>query len=327
MPKMKKTWGLVLAGVLLIMGTWEGYWRMQGFRPVIEDDRKLWHLIRSRVNDSTQAVIIGASRIQLGFHPDVFAENTGIVPKILAIDGNAPFSVMKDLADDPQFKGTLFCSIHPRWIAESFPRKDRAAKWVRKYRSPTLLSRVELHLSLVLQETFVFRYPGLSLDKLKQRYEQRRWPPRPAYSILRRDRYREAHFTAENTPKIYASRVKRVREITAASTVLDSKAFIEQVKEIQSYADKIRSRGGQVIYIRMPSSGEVRTLEDRVWPRKRYWNRFVETISGTTIHFEDHASLSGFICPDGSHLSVADAKRFTAKVLAILENEKQVRFR
>jgi hypothetical protein len=45
---------------------------------------------------------------------------------------------------------------------------------------------------------------------------------------------------------------------------------------------------------------------------------FAEHTSAVTIHFEDDDFLSGFKCPDGSHLDVSDARRFTGDVLKIM---------
>ncbi len=311
---------------LVVLGIWEGFWRLRGFSPTIEDDQKLWSLVRSRVTEDTKAVFIGASRIQLGIHPDIFEEMTGYPPLVLAVDGNPPFSVLSHLAADPSFKGTLFCSVPPVFMATKPPERDRAEKWARKYRPQTFFSRLEVHLSLLIQRTFVFRFPGLSLPRLKERWADREWP-RPPFSVMRADRYRAALFTDENAPRILASRIRRDRQISREFEPLSPEAFKRRIVSINADVEKIQARGGRVVFIRMPSSGEIRAIESKTWPREIYWDVFAANSSAMTIHFEDHASLASIdCCPDGSHMDVKDAKVFTRKLMDILIDAKNISF-
>jgi len=313
---LKRTWLLALLMVFILLGSWDMFWRSQGFLPSVEDDMNIWHLQRSKISKNTRIVFVGASRIQLGLHPDVFAEQLGTIPVNLSIDGNPPFPVLEDLANDQQFSGIVFCSILPRWLAEKTPDKNRASKWVRKYYKRTVLSKIEALLSILLQKTFVFRYPGLSLEKLKKQIEKGEWPS-PSYSPMRPDRFREAKFTAENTPGILASRIKREKKISQQSVIISAHGFNKRIQSIKEDVRKIKQRGGAVIFIRMPSSGRIREIETTVWPRKSYWDVFADHISEQAIHFEDFKELKDFYCPDGSHLDQANAKKFTRQLLKI----------
>jgi hypothetical protein len=61
----------------------------------------------------------------------------------------------------------------------------------------------------------------------------------------------------------------------------------------------------------MPSSGMVREIEERRFPRPLYWDVLVNEIGGTAIRTNGHPAFDGFICPDGSHLDYRDRARFT----------------
>lgn len=305
---------LIVVGVL---GAWEGFWRTQGFRPSMEDDMGLWHLARSRVSAQTQIVFIGSSRIQLGLHPDVFIRETGMVPVNLSIDGNPPYPVLEDLAHDPDFSGLVICSILPRWLAEKIYTDSRASKWVRKYYSRTPLSGIDARLSLWVQSTFVFRYPGLSPEKLAKQVQKREWP-RPSYAPMRADRFRKARFTPEDTPRMLASRIKLERGAIENTKQISSREFQERLTSLNAHVRRIRQRGGDVVFMRMPSSGEIRDLEDAAWPRERYWDVLAGSVSATTIHFEDFDGLRDFRCPDGSHLDEDQAREFTLQLLKLL---------
>ena len=48
---------------------------------------------------------------------------------------------------------------------------------------------------------------------------------------------------------------------------------------------------------------------------------FVQRTGATGIHFEDHPQLQGYALPEWSHLSAADAKRFTTALVPMVERE------
>lgn len=312
-----KTWGLALMIAAIVLGAWEGFWRTQGFLPSVEDDMPLWHLARSKVTKHTQVVFVGSSRIQLGLHPDVFFEEWEVTPVNLSIDGNPPYPVLTDLARDPNFSGLVICSILPRWLAEKTDEDNRASKWVRKYDTRTPLSGLDTWLSLLVQRTFVFRYPGLSPEKLEKQF-QKGDRPRPPYAPMRPDRFREARFTPEDIPRMRASRIKLERAAMEDAEQISPGEFQERLTALNADVRKIRQRGGDVVFIRMPSSGAIRDLEASVWPREAWWDVLAGTVSAKTIHFEDFEGLRHFQCPDGSHLDVDQAREFTLQLLKLL---------
>ncbi len=315
--RMGKTWVVAIVIVCLALGVWELFWRFQGFLPSVEDDMNIWQLQRSKVSAEIPLIIMGSSRAQLGLHPDVIMARLDVEPVNLSVDGNPPFSVLKDVAENTEFKGIVICSVLPRWLAEKSLQKDRAAKWVKKYKKRTLLSRVDTRISMGIQMAFVFRYPGLSPEKLIKQIRKGKWPA-PPYAPMRADRYREAEFNEENTSKILESRVRREKEIAKASVIVSKKEYEKRIKSIQLDVKKIKARGGNVLFVRMPSSGKVRQVESITWPRALFWDRFADQIDAPAIHFEDFSEVSGFLCPDGSHLDGKDAKVFTGKLLDLI---------
>jgi hypothetical protein len=97
-----KTWTAAALAVLLVLGAWEGFWRYRGFSPSLQDDWPVWATVRRDVTarDDENFVVVGSSRIQVGFHPNVYQQATGRRAFILAIDGSSPIPVLADLAAD-----------------------------------------------------------------------------------------------------------------------------------------------------------------------------------------------------------------------------------
>ena len=81
---------------------------------------------------------------------------------------------------------------------------------------------------------------------------------------------------------------------------------------------RIEARGGQVVFVRMPTSDEHWELDERYYPRAQYWDRLGSITGVATVHFADDPRTSAFSCPDTSHLDYRDAPRFTEGLLEVL---------
>ena len=81
---------------------------------------------------------------------------------------------------------------------------------------------------------------------------------------------------------------------------------------------KIQSRGGKVIFVRCPSTEDLRELETQRQPREKYWDRLLAETGAPGIHFEDHEELSNFWCPEWSHLTRSDAVTFTRALYPLI---------
>jgi hypothetical protein len=73
-----KPWGLVwavaLALAIAMIGGMELFWRARGATPSVNDDAALWAYHRRRLDSGNPktVVLLGASRMQLGFSTDTF---------------------------------------------------------------------------------------------------------------------------------------------------------------------------------------------------------------------------------------------------------------
>src|SRR4029077_14453846 len=79
--------------------------------------------------------------------------------------------------------------------------------------------------------------------------------------------------------------------------------------------DKLRARGGKVVLIRFPVTGELKKLEDQQTPRAQTWDPLVKATGVPGIYFEDYPDLSSFDCPEWSHLSAGDSVEFTRRLV------------
>jgi len=91
-------------------------------------------------------------------------------------------------------------------------------------------------------------------------------------------------------------------------------------------AAKFQARGGNLILLRCPSSGDLRAAEKRLFPRSEYWDELVVQSKAKGYHFEDYDQLNQFECPEWSHLSAPDAEIFTRELTRILISDGAISY-
>ena len=83
------------------------------------------------------------------------------------------------------------------------------------------------------------------------------------------------------------------------------------LESVKVAADKITSRGGKIIYVRTPSSGDYWAADLAKYPREKYWDRLIAYTKYGGIHFMDYPATDHYICPENSHLTPVDAIDYT----------------
>jgi hypothetical protein len=96
----------------------------------------------------------------------------------------------------------------------------------------------------------------------------------------------------------------------------NTEAYLERIRVA---VDKVRGHGGRVVFVRPPSTGRIRELEQQFAPREQTWDLMLQVTGAPGIHFEDHPELAAFDCPEWSHLTAADAVGWTQALMPMLE--------
>ena len=92
-------------------------------------------------------------------------------------------------------------------------------------------------------------------------------------------------------------------------------AINQRFKDVAAAVQKLRARGGKIVFIRFPYSGELKILEDRETPRTGIWDRVLKDTGAPGIQYEDFPDLAGFDCPEWSHLSASDSVEFSKRLI------------
>ena len=331
---LKKAGILAVILVVLSIGSWELYLRRHGVGISYNDDAPLWAHKRAQIYDAQKSstFFIGASRIKFDLDIPTWESITGENAVQLAIVGTSPQLILKNLADDKKFSGRLIVDI-TEFAVFTRDSGDHASakKSIDYYNKQTPAQWASFHIDhllesqLVFLETKVFSLNALlshcRIPNRKGIHDDVNFPVGFEPTMFNRQNVMSERFLADTagqrTMKNYWTQFGILD--TAHGMTGDTLQTI--FNDIKTNIDKIKSRGGQVIFVRPPSSGEMLAAEMKAYPRGDYWNKLLEYTNTPGIYFEDYPEMTHFICPEWSHLSPKDAAVFTKSLIRILENK------
>ena len=314
----------------------ELYWRGRGFMPTYNDDKVLWSTKRKEIYKPAEeaTVFIGGSRIKFDLDVPTWEKLTGEKAIQLAIAGTPGRLVLRDLANDENFKGKVIMDVADAQFF-SFPdsaRRDRLAREaIAYYYDETPAQRASAYINYFLESKLVLLEEGkFSLTSLLDKLNM---PNRPGVSpspyTFTPKEFGVINFNRQTciTPMFLADPKLQKRQkdfwtrgIKNASPIKGDTlhAFLEQTKKA---IDKIRARGGKVVFVRPPSDGPYIEMETRLYPRQKYWDQLLKYTNSFGIHFSDYPIISKLKCAEWSHLAQPDAARYTVQLVRILHEE------
>jgi hypothetical protein len=330
-PHLKKAALLAVSILVIFIASWELYLRSQGLSVDYDDGESLWADKRAKVYmPADQAtVFIGSSRIKYDLDIETWKSLTNIEPVQLSIEGNSPLPVLHDLADDENFKGNLvidvteglFFSTHPG--SHSEPKRNIA--YYHK-RSPTQqfsfgVNKI-LESKLVLLDKYNFSLNGM-LDKLRipNRAPVFTMPIFPldfGRTTFDRQAVMTEKFVKDTSLQNEVIGIWNFFSSIDKDPPVAGKALDSMLLAIKSSCNKIKSRGGKIIFVRTPSSGGFWQGEQMGFPREKYWERLLKETKSPGIHFADYPAIANFKCPELSHLTKQDAIIFTQHFVKII---------
>jgi len=95
------------------------------------------------------------------------------------------------------------------------------------------------------------------------------------------------------------------------SQPLDGETIHAVLVRTKAAVDKIRARGGDVVFVRPPSAPDLRAIEDKHVPRAKAWDTLLAYTHSNGIHIDDLPAAQNLTLPEGSHLSRVCATVFT----------------
>lgn len=329
--------------LIIVLGffvSWELFLRSRGIKISYDDGESLWADKRAMVYEPANkaTVFIGSSRNKFDLDIATWQRLTGDHAIQLGIEGKSPLPVLDDLAADERFNGKLVIDVTEGLFFSTSPQytKDPAER-IAYYKKRTPAQRFSFLVNHQLENGLVFlNKDHLSLNAL---LEELPIPRRKGVFALPNGCPMDFNPSSFERQNIMTERFEEDTTIQKKVTGLwDFYRSISKdpppnaaktdsfIATIRKDIDKIKARGGQVIFVRTPSSGPYWAGEQIGFPRAVYWDKILTKTGVAGVHFKDYPAIDHFVCPEFSHLKQADAIVFTKNFARILEQEKGWKF-
>ncbi len=313
-----KSWLLGLLIALFLLGGLEFAWRINGHQPDIVDDQRLWAMERSKAGTSPkEIVLLGSSRIQTDismatlrrFIPDYNIIN-------LPIDGTCANATLHDLAEDDKFSGTVIMETTSECLMFGYDQKISQQSYVDYYhRVYNLNVEANRLIATFLQKNLTIINPYLNLIKVTGDIIRKNKWREPNYVTTYEDRSRLADYTKLDITENKAMRlIKTEGHYRKLLPRISTQLLQDQLASINTDVEKIINRDGKVIFVRFPASDEHWDMDERYFPRDKYWDTIAPLTKARILHFKDIDIINSLRCPDTSHLDVRDTVTFTSKL-------------
>ncbi len=328
--------------LILVIGAvigWELFVRSKGFDKSYDDKEPLWANKRAMLYEppDKSTVFIGSSRIKFDLDIDTWEGITGDHAIQLACVGSTPIPVLKNLADDEKFKGKLVIDVtEGLFFSSALHNAETPENNLKYFKDETPAQWAGFHINHFLESKFVFlnkEWLSLNSQLLNLNIPNRpgvfQFPIFPAgFGRVKynRQEYMTAAFLTDTAEQ---NKVKGIweffRSISKEQPVAGGK-LDTILTTVKTAVDKIKARGGKVLFVRTPSSGPFLVGENKAFPREKYWDRLLAYSNCPGIHFADYPVIANFSCPEFSHLSQPDAVIFTKEFIRILKDDKGWKF-
>jgi len=333
----KQPWGKVMIGVTLALAAGVTALEVNARRiglhsGDIDNSEVAWVKERIR-SDSAKVAIVGDSRILFDTDLDRFEKLTGVRPVQLAIHGTSPLTLLEDAASNENFRGLLIVGMADTMFFQPF---DGYGNYVRRrgdFTSPS--GRVGIEIDHVLQRRLAFLDSNHRLSVIAHRLDPDFRPgvEGPKHDIWKVQEVGEQRATwmwpRIETDPWYRDRTRWAWKGFKEKFPYTPELIAKGHARAKAAVDKIRARGGEVVFVRPPSAPELRVNEEAQVPKAKGWDHLLRNTGSVGVHMDDlPANVQNLTLPEWSHLNRKCATVFTdAYVRALAAQTPRLKLR
>jgi hypothetical protein len=316
-------WGrislVVLILVLVLSSLWE--WQMRRLELVPGDmssSYDTWAELRREVDRrDVPLLLIGDSRILYDTDLDRVQQLTGVRPIQLGIAGGTGLLVLEDIADDPHFKGLAIVGMAETSFFDNRHTVVRTREAIELSKKESPSKRASYQIQRVIGPGLAMLEEDYGLSTLVAHLDPH-WRPgvRGPYDNV----WKIGQVAPDGSARLWRRLEHDKRLNDHARTVwfelfppfpIDDKSIQEILVRTKTAVDKIRARGGDVVFLRPPSGLDLGKVEYSHIPRSRGWDPLLAYTQTKGVHADDLANAQNLNLPESSHLSHACAIVFT----------------
>lgn len=276
-------------------------------------------------------LLLGSSRMLWAADLDILEEQLGTRPLQLAIAGTGPALMLRGIVEDTDFDGLVLVGVTPflfNRLNEGFFGED-ALRWY-EGASPSERSGHRIHS--FLSQHLGFLDDGFKLFELIDHYSD--FPEREGVWDLSAGEWKLGHHYADRQtdmwPPVEVEGSFDNEQILAFWMLglgrdLETPERMEEMAQTAAeffapLVEQLRARGGDVVFIRMPSSGKYLEHDLATRYRELTWDPMTEGFGAVAVNSMDYAELSSKLeIPEWSHLSRRSQDDFSRRIVPVLE--------
>ena len=317
---------------LVFFASLELYLRSAGGVTDYDDSPELWSHNRAMAYEPSDkaTVFTGSSRIKYDLDIPTWEKQTGTHAVQLAMVASSPRHFLTDLANDPNFKGKLIVDV-VEFLFFSHRGNSYPDAFISYYKKRTPAQKASFVLDKPLEAHLVFLNEGrYAINALLGRLHMADRPG--VYPFLDFPTgFQRVMYDRQDvmTPEFVAdtNQQNQVKAVWAMvrhdpTPPMNGKDLDSTILSVKNDVNKIKARGGDVLFVRPPSTGALWAWEQHTYPRKSYWDKLLAETGCKGIFFADYPAMAMLDCPEFSHLSPAGAAVYTENLVNILEKEK-----
>ena len=316
----KQPWGKIILGVLagLVVGlvALEANAReMLGLHAGDLDNSEVTWTNEKLRAAGAPAAIVGDSRILFDTDLNRFEALTGVRPIQLSIHGTSALTLLENVADDPQFRGVLIVGLADTMFFQPFDGYGGYVHRFDEFRSPYKI--VSNEIDHVLQRRLAFLDSNYRLSVVAHRLDPDfragvEGPKNDIWKVMEMGESRQGYLW----DRVEYDPVIRARSRWAWKGFKEKFPFTPELiakgqARAKAAVDKIRARGGDVVFVRPPSAPQLRVNEEAQVPKAKGWDLLLRNTRSVGVHIDDLAQAQGLTLPEWSHLNRRCATVFT----------------
>jgi hypothetical protein len=312
-------WGRIALAVVLSLSVGvialEANARRIGLRAGDLDNSEVTWANERDLSAGAPVAIVGDSRILFDTDLDRFQALTGVRPVQLAIHGTSALTLLEDTADNPDFKGLLIVGLADTMFFQPFDGYGNYVHRRLEYRSPA--RRISNEIDHVLQRRLAFLDSNyrLSVAAFRLDPDYRAGVEGPLDDIWKVQEVGERRQTWM-WPMIEQPGPLQAHARWAWKGFKEKFPFTPDLiakgqQRAKIAVDKIRARGGEVVFVRPPSAPQLRVNEEAQVPKAKGWDTLLRNTRSVGVHIDDLPAAQHLILPEFSHLTRKCSAVFT----------------
>ena len=321
---------LVLVLVAIVMVAWE--FRMRSLGLVagdLDDSKASWAVEREKIAAGRHdgVAIVGGSRILFDTNLDVWQELTGRRPIQLALPGMSGQRFLANLANESDFSGIVLIDVTPEQFFREGPGNPEFEGVLDVWDQRGPAERFGHDIGVFLSRHLAFLDDQYTPFKLVDQLDipnrgevvgpyLRPWKLSESYDDRQTMLWRQIE--TNEWLRTHAIHVWTFRKPPPPPS---GELIAKVIADVRDSVARIRARGGEVVFIRPPSTGAYYEREQKRVPRAATWDRLLRETGTFGVHFEDYPEMQGLELPELSHLSREEATKFTRAYVSVLMRE------